>query len=283
MVHDKCIRYTSVVDVGEDKLSRIDNEFRNVFNAIDLAQACASCGLSGATIRCSSQTCGMCYHFLCAENQGWNFDKQGQKFQCSKHVQAVRSIATLENPDDVVNKTQPEVSVSIDATDVNIDTPRSLDADPSDLLTLSAAVVVDSSDEDSGDSHGMEDNDGSEAPLPFDIPLAFNTSLSSKFDGSRRGVVRLVFISRETVHDQWNVDLFATCTEGSAERVLSVAGFVADLFDQLEEGDIVRAINGIRVGSPDLDTLPKVLKFLNQEVEAMLEVRRIRTLATQWS
>jgi type II secretory pathway component PulC len=47
-----------------------------------------------------------------------------------------------------------------------------------------------------------------------------------------------------------------------------------DPFDGLQEGDIIRAINGAKVGSSDFDSLEKVLFQLGQEVDVMMEVDR---------
>ena len=49
--------------------------------------ACLSCGQMGATIGCTFGTdaCLLSYHFRCAENTGWNFDRDGKAFFCDQH------------------------------------------------------------------------------------------------------------------------------------------------------------------------------------------------------
>lgn len=49
--------------------------------------ACLSCGQRGATIGCTFGTdaCLLSYHFRCAENTGWNFDRDGKAFFCDQH------------------------------------------------------------------------------------------------------------------------------------------------------------------------------------------------------
>lgn len=49
--------------------------------------ACLSCGQKGATIGCTFGTdaCLLSYHFRCAENTGWNFDRDGKAFFCDQH------------------------------------------------------------------------------------------------------------------------------------------------------------------------------------------------------
>lgn len=281
VVHEKCVRYTSIIDIG-DSLSRIDNDFRNVFNAIDRAQACALCEKAGATIHCSNHSCGLCYHFLCADNLGWNFDKLGPTFRCLDHRESPSSTLVTSNASNA-NHSLRHGLFSPGRPHEKLDTPRSHDTDPSGPSKTTGVVIIDSSDDDSEDPQEIDDKEKTQdtSTLPADIPLAL-TSWNSKLDGNRRGIMRLGRISRETVHDRWNVDLYATCIEGSAERVLTVASSIADPFDQLEEGDVVKAINGTRVGSPELDSLQKVFAFLSQEIDAMLEVRRIQRPATQW-
>lgn len=273
LVHEKCVRYTTIIDIGEDPLSRLDKEFRHVFTAIDRAQNCASCGKKGATIRCSNNSCESCYHFLCAQNLSWNFDKQGATFCCLEHREDLSksSAATTKQ------------SFSVSAPDKKIDAPRSVGTDASRPLPTADVIVIDSSDDE---SLGLQNADIKEAAkeastLPATIPLA-HICFNGKLDGNRRGNVRLVRISRKSVHDRWDVDFYATCEADSVTRVLTVASAGPDPFDQLEEGDTVRAINGINVGSPELDSLQKVFAFLSREIEVMMEVRRVPRPGTQW-
>jgi len=115
--------------------------------------------------------------------------------------------------------------------------------------------------------------------LTIDIPLA-PLEQTNRTNG-RRSIVRLGFISRETVHDRWNVDFFATQAADSSTRVLTIASTETDLLD---EGDMVRSVNGIQIGSSQLDTLQKLLTFLSQEIEVFLEVRRFYTTSySLWS
>jgi monoamine oxidase len=49
--------------------------------------ACLSCGRMGATIGCTfgNDACLLSYHFRCAEDTGWNFDRDGKAFFCDQH------------------------------------------------------------------------------------------------------------------------------------------------------------------------------------------------------
>jgi PHD-like zinc-binding domain len=258
-VHENCIRHTTIIDVGENDASRLQCDFLNVFSAIEQAQPCSLCGRNGATISCSTSSCGRCYHYLCAEKSAWKFNKQGTRFSCLEH---------RANSLDVN-------SVTRETSDTKM--PESRDYGPREV------ILIDNDDDgsellqyDEDDSNGLE-----VSTLPADIPLAILSSIS-KLEGNRRGVVRLGRLCRETIRHPWNVNLYATCAEGSVARVLKVATSIPDPFDQLEDGDVVQAINGQQVGSPELDSLQKVFTFLSQEVEAMVEVRRFHRAPGQW-
>lgn len=100
--------------------------------------------------------------------------------------------------------------------------------------------------------------------------------------GGGRSVLRLGRISRKSIRDRWNVEFYATCIDNSNDRILTVASTIPDPFDQFNEGDVVKSVNGIRIGSANLDTLQKFYVFINQQVEVLLEVRRIRDSSSPW-
>lgn len=57
----------------------------------------------------------------------------------------------------------------------------------------------------------------------------------------------------------------------SGRAVLSIAAARPDPFDNFRKGCVVASINGMRIGSPQLDSLEKVLSQLTQGVEVMME------------
>lgn len=86
VVHDRCARYTTIMETLEDHTTLSDTDFKNVFEVMKRAKACKSCGKDGATIVCSDTTCDSHFHFTCAEDdQGWNFAKKGIHFKCQVH------------------------------------------------------------------------------------------------------------------------------------------------------------------------------------------------------
>ena len=214
---------------------------------------CELCHLFGATILCSYESCDRCFHFPCASKLGWKYDVSGSKFYCLEHKY-------------------------LDAEAVNDDVEAHPNKDTSDQRkrntshpSASSAAVIESSDDESksGVSSSLIPEIHDPAPQTIDIQLtAPNTNLKSY-------LVRLGRLSRETVSDLWNVSFFATTLEDSSARVLSIASTEPDPINSFEVGDMVRSVNGYRIGSREMDTLHKFFKFLNQQVEVLLEIRRI--------
>lgn len=275
VVHENCARYTSIVDIGEDSMSRFGKEFRNVFTAVDRSQNCSSCGKSGATVRCSDQSCGSHFHVLCAENLDWNFDKLGPKFRCNLH----RENSLPAQAESQLNDNEPKPAFhhalfSVGASERTTDKPSNYDVHTAiHPFEMTESESADTSDEDFEKSD-QKTKAVIAAEVSSDIPLALFW-FNKKPDGMRQTTVRLVRLFRETVSHRWNVDFYASKSGGTTHhRVLTVASSVPDPFDELVEGDVVLSINGHRIGSPALGSLSKVFAFLGQEVEVMVEVQR---------
>jgi hypothetical protein len=231
---------------------------------------CVDCHQIGATIVCSIEFCDLSYHFPCASNLGWNFDESESAFTCPKH-KASSSDGVTRSTDDETQSFRADGLLGNLGSLTQVEVHHRLEAS---VNPPSQDVAVVETSEDELDGLPLPDY-----PLPsrdpkaltIDIPLA---PVDKKYRANgRRYVARLGRIARETVHDRWNVDFFATHEDSSA-RILTIASTVPDL---LEVGDIVRSVNGIRIGSSELDTLQKFLTFLSQEVEVFLEVRRFCT------
>ena len=119
--------------------------------------------------------------------------------------------------------------------------------------------------------------------IAFSIPIPLTSNFRSFKAGGGRSVLRLGRISRNSIRDRWNVEFYATCIDNSNDRILTVASTIPDPFDQFNEGDVVKSVNGIRIGSANLDTLQKFYVFINQQVEVLLEVRRILDSSSPWN
>ena len=275
IVHEKCLRNTSIMDVGEEKMSHLDKEFRNVFAVVDRSRTneCPACMKMCASVLCADAACVQCFHVPCAEATGWKFDKQGTKFRCAAHRNESMQTSYLSN--DGQNKSVasaiPEVKVEVACLEKNDNEANGVialldgvDDDASEVLELTISSVDQPNEEI--------------AWIPSEIPRALRTA---RRRGSR-WVPMLVRLARKSVQDRWSLELFATCLEGSQARILTVAATVYCPVDPLEEGDIVRAINGVKVGSTELSTLGKVFAFLRREVELVLEIHRQRKQDNPW-
>lgn len=283
VVHRNCIRNTSIIDIGEEKMSGIDHEYRNVFTAIDRARGykCCSCMRPGASALCSEPSCSQCFHFLCAQDSGWNFKKRGAKFCCAKHREESFESEPQPGKGGAVSSlpsVQHKFSDGKDSTAYENATGSF-----SQGVTTVIGGAVDTEDDEDSDVPDctvcmLDENNEETALMPSDITLAV---------GPTRGrdslwIPMLVRITRKSIQDRWNVELFATCLEGSLARYLTVVSTVPNPVVQLEEGDIVRVINGVKVGSKELNLLSKVFSFLSKEVDVCLEIDRLRRQENPW-
>ena len=99
--------------------------------------------------------------------------------------------------------------------------------------------------------------------------------MTSHFESDVLCESRLVRIFRKSRKDRWNIELIATPTPLVGKSSLSVAACkLDDPFDGLKAGDVVTAINGVKVGSSQLNSLSKVISRFGQEIEIMLEIQR---------
>jgi hypothetical protein len=275
-VHENCVRYTTLIDTTVDSASRFDDEFRNVFTAIDLSRKCEGCGRLGATITCSDPSCKLSYHFACAEELDWKFEKQGPKFSCMSHRRKHRK------PDEqkqgsagILGNGAPSGGIfqhalfSMSASDnpssphkaSNLDMGGSTPFDESESVLLSS----DSSDDDSE----IED-------VTVNIGDTIG-ELTHLIEGSALHESRLVRVHRPSVNEPWRIELNATLQPRMDKSALSVAACPSDPFDGqvgLQIGDIILAVNGAKVGSSGFDTLEKVMSQLGQEVDVMMEIGR---------
>jgi hypothetical protein len=235
-VHENCARYTSIVDVGEDPSSRFDKDFRNIFTAMEHAQKCSGCEKFGATIACSNQSCSLCYHYRCAEATGWSFKKRGQQFCCALHKEESSEEGKFDIEAELAEMKMNKLEIE-------------------DNMQYNAPTIED-------------------VTSTLDIPLMFPRYMKMEYVVRGMDAIRLVRISRKSLQNLWNFDLYATTRgpERGGTRVLAIASSKADEYDPLFEGDLVRSINGVCIGSSLLDTVEKVLAFLSREIEILIEV-----------
>ena len=95
LVHDKCARYTNLMETLEDSKSTNEFDFRNIFEALALSKICVVCSEGGATIQCTEGSCDCHFHFTCAEETEWNFENRGMAFKCKGHRGHTKGVRPL--------------------------------------------------------------------------------------------------------------------------------------------------------------------------------------------
>jgi hypothetical protein len=273
IVHVNCIKYTTLVDTTEIAESRMENEFQNVFQAIEVSKVCTACQNRGASICCSQAGCGKIFHYPCAVKSNWSFERNGNKsFKCPMHRNKVAK-AVVESPvsNDVVSGkegmtlqhnllTRLGVKSKVSREDI---VPGNLDiggtAAPAPNQSSPEEVVDIESDSD--ESLPGEDARGAEV---MDIPLSTDVL----------GPKQLVRLERRSREEFWNLSLKFERDRGcNVVSVESVPPDAGDLFS-LCKNDILVSINGTKVGSDGLETLRDILFRMKQEVDVMLQVIR---------
>jgi hypothetical protein len=259
VIHEMCAKYTSIVDLGEVSMSGVDFEFRNMFDAVESAEDCTLCRKPGATIGCAESSCGTCYHFICATESGWNFEKRGSKFRCAEHRgSSSRAVGSTPVRADATDAPFQHALFSLGAFGANPDEPGNLSM--GDQLRPSGDETDETSLESSAESEVGLKSEGQDLSK---LRVESSRSLAETY---------LVRIRRESVLERWNVDLCARPVEGGNKGVLSVTHTTADPLNTIKDGDIVVSINGDRIGSLELGSLKKVVDRFGQEVDVVLEL-----------
>lgn len=250
--HANCAECSPEIGVFEGKWS-------GVFDTVDRSRysECTACQGIGASVLCSAPSCSNCYHLPCACKLGWNYEESENKFFCPKHnleLSSARDVMASKPDEEAVDKVGGGNIVAIDSSDDELEqqTDHDIPSPNKDLIAFSIA-----------------------------IPLTFNFRGYKSSGG--RSILRLGRIARDSIRDKWNVEFYATCIDNSNDRILTVASTIPDPFDKFEEGDVVKSVNGMRIGSSNLDTLQKFYVFINQQVEVLLEVRRILESSSPWN
>jgi len=237
LVHEGCLRYTTVAPVAEVASSRFEKDFDNVFGAIDSARTCSRCARAGATIGCAEPGCENCVHFRCARALDWDF-KKNRRYRCIPHRES--------NDGKSIADTFQHALFSPLAAEPTKDVPANLDV----------GTDLQMPEEDKALSSQAE---------------TFRNEKLNEYQGEPVDF-RLVSLTRGSIAERWNLKLNAAIDQSTGCRLLSVAGEGAHLEADLHQGDIICTINGMTVGSPALDTIEKVLKILSQEVDLLMEV-----------
>eukprot|EP00980_Cylindrotheca_fusiformis_P024445 scaffold11924_cov118-Cylindrotheca_fusiformis.AAC.6 len=265
-VHERCIKYTTIVDTSEVEHSRMGKEYRNVFRALEVSQACRHCGDHGATVVCADPACGLAYHVCCAESSGWNFQKRGKSFFCTAHRdQASRAKRENEMPKDkmdpdskglVSHNLLAQFGAKLGGDHVNI-------ASNLDIGGTKAPLV------DSRDGGSEEGSLSSEDTMEESDHLAMKAALSPDVAGEKLSVQ----VDRASTSEPWDLSLCIDSRDMLNYLVVAVSSDKGKPHG-LQPGDVIVSINGTNVGSEGLYSLHEVLHHLQREVSLIVEVIR---------
>jgi len=213
-----------------------DGKWKNVLKAVNrcVSIECVVCSENGASIGCNAEGCYRSYHFRCAEQTGWSFQSDGKEYLCKDHRKSSHKSRG-------VGETFQHALFSKAETKNYTAQGEPQPSSASDLQDSAEKVCRLTSE---------LDNDGSVETI-------------------------LVHLSRPSLNDCWNLELSAMPLPGDEKSILSVA--VArndDPYNRLVEGDMVKAINGVMVGSDSCETVQHVVSLLGQEVDILMEIER---------
>ena len=285
LVHENCIKYTSICDTAEIEESRMGHEYKNIFFAIDNARNCAGCSAAGATIKCVKPGCEKVFHLPCAEKSNWNFDKRGKKFRCmdhrKKHSDTVEKIvsneqsgrsATAKPSSEAASFFNHDLLVQFGAVpatnQARASVPGNLDMGGVDFISkVESKVPAQESDESLDDSdESLADFQQSEVEETMNLPLATAEPQESK--QTRK-------MKRSSSSEPWGLS-FAVVSRGN-QKILTVVSSTDGGNHSADCGmEVVVSINGKPVGEGPMSTLRSITTgCLKDSLELDLEVVRI--------
>jgi len=277
LVHEKCARYTTIVDTKEDDESRMGVEFANIFEAIEKAGTCSKCGRHGATIGCS--LCDLTYHYPCALETGWKSGKRGSKFLCECHRRNAKpSSASGANDDFNANGSAPAGAQNImfshalfagasNRAAKQAQVPSNSEIGGTELKDQESRDKLDISSSSSSDSEeSVQSHDGIFKRLNKDLPLTSTPELKDGLAASKEAK-----LTRLGLKASWGIGFVAKKDFASGKYFLTIRKTTAGNRD-VEDGQIVKSLSGVEIGASDRGTFKKVLDFLKEQVEIKLEV-----------
>ena len=277
VVHENCAQKTNVADTSENTASRMDNDFQNIFLAIERSRLCSHCQQPGASTSCSWASCDQIYHYPCAVESGFKFSEKGDSFRCTSH-RGETAVATKQEPDEAA------VADSMDTTGMDFFQHALFslteESNEQEASVLDSGPAMQDTDIAPGSptksmplrvpSDELPSSDDADEDSPTPISL---DRISLSTDTSGRGQSLLVRSFRASATSRWSMEFYVALDPASDRYLLTVAD-VKPSMDGLMIGDIINSFNGVPIGSPDLDTMSKVLNSLSQEVDILMEIQR---------
>jgi hypothetical protein len=294
-VHDRCARYTTIMETLDDSTAMSDTDFKNLFEVLKRSKVCKCCEKAGATVICSDTSCDDHYHFTCAEdNAGWNFAKKGGRFKCKAHRSGAKpKEPQVEEPKDGTD--EPAASTPFPAglfqhnlffsgaeritnggsngntakTDVAVNdkkwersTTRMADGPTEEMMKPSA---LDETDESS------EGDDQDDMANPLTLPLSC--------DPSEVQTTHVVQITRPSVENLWGFEFFvAPNYQQQTNRLLiefTDESRPADIIDK--DALIVLSVGQRQVGEEGLSSVQEIMAELRATESILLTVGKERS------
>jgi hypothetical protein len=266
-VHLKCAKYTNVVDTSEIE-SRIDHEFRNVFEAADNSKSCSTCSKNGATIGCAEPQCKTIVHFACAEDSGWNFEKKGPSFKCEKHRGMFRRLRRHDNTSEANgNQTGGIFQHALFALGQDNRKPRPQIVEKPANADIGGVFPVDKeqpnieshSDDDTSESDDESNCLDGESDDTMNLPIATPTSNATP---------SMLVFKRPSFDAPWKVSLTVSRPSASGPCVITLE--TSGEANGSVRGHVL-SLNGTQLGSHDLMTVKDVLVYLRKETVVKAE------------
>lgn len=263
LVHERCARYTTIVDTKEDDEGRMGIEFANIFEALDKARTCAKCKRHGASIGCAN--CDLVYHYPCALETGWKSKRRGARFLCESH-QKSHAAGEKQNGGQPSGTFQHALFSGSSGGNASLSLPSNSEIGRANLDKAESFEEVYISDDSDSDGSVIS-NGGSFKKTSRDLKL---TAIPQIPEGL--GEVQQVRLTRPDAQAPWKLNLLAKKDAATERYFLCINNRKQyNTLPDVENGRIIKAFNNIDVGTGSLKTFKEVLSFLNTTVDILVQ------------
>lgn len=281
LVHDFCVRYSTIMEVCEDPESLLDVDFKNVFELAGQTRICHLCKMNGATIGCEENGCPQHFHFLCAQRSVWDFAKSTGRFRCQAH-RARRKTRTTTSADSkpqhalfqggVVHNLFCRGSETVTKGNTSNGMRRR------DITKLRAVETGDESGgSDEGGSSATKDHDDDSLESDDEATNGvMEISLCASLPQTKEGDLISLCLGRGEIGESWGfaVDMVKGAVDGKSALLLRLDSPKA--FKELEgitSPLLLKAVGSQSIGSSSLPRLQDLMSLLRQAYAVTLNVR----------
>jgi len=285
LVHEKCLRYSSNVKQDENE------EIVNFFQVLSNSKNCVWCNKEFATIKC--EKCPFHFHLPCAYETKWQF-KNGQQFLCPKHRSSDSNILSSNITNDVKtsattnNNVQHDLFVTGGGTIQEQQTSKMVIMRNSNEMKSIHETEEETNQtkevckQESGnctlqhETYDSSDDEVDKKLQPFDLePHILDFVVHKCLHANRSSLEDLWGICLKVIQSQVQdqsktVTTLRVCTDSNGE--IPPHGLNID--------DIILELNGIKVGSPQLQNFAQVYILMKGETELNINVVRKHTVPT---